>query len=169
MKLLYEWKGLSVNHPKCLQVKCWETNWVLCLQEFWPIFQTDQTEDRLVKVWEKWPQIPEEMKSCEKYLKNTHLHGEVINFSFTVPWRQVLCSSIWRIIIFSTRVNIRRLLRSMNWYVDGTFETSPNIPFQVFIMLGSVIQSSRHCGNEGDGSIFIRYYGVERHAYRRSF
>ena len=45
-----------------------------------------------------------------------------------------------RIIIFSTRSNLKRLSRAKEWHADGTFKSSPSIFFQLFTILGSEIQ-----------------------------
>ncbi|CAB0041612.1 unnamed protein product [Trichogramma brassicae] len=45
-----------------------------------------------------------------------------------------------RIIIFTTRENLKVLFRSPLWYVDGTFSTVPSIFFQMFAVMGSVNQ-----------------------------
>ena len=41
-----------------------------------------------------------------------------------------------RIIIFCTEENLRILIRSLTWFVDGTFSTVPSIFFQFFATLG---------------------------------
>lgn len=45
-----------------------------------------------------------------------------------------------RIIIFSTLTNLRRLSKSKEWHLDGTFKMSPSIFFQLFTILGSEMQ-----------------------------
>lgn len=51
-----------------------------------------------------------------------------------------------RILIFSTIENLKRLMRSVTWYVDGTFKTAPSIFFQLFTILGS--ETQMHNGRE---------------------
>lgn len=45
-----------------------------------------------------------------------------------------------RIIMYSTDDNLRRLSRSATWYLDGTFKVVPAIFFQIFVIMGSVVQ-----------------------------
>lgn len=45
-----------------------------------------------------------------------------------------------RILIFCTKHNLQTLAKSQIWYVDGTFKTSPVIFYQLFVIMGSVIQ-----------------------------
>lgn len=48
-----------------------------------------------------------------------------------------------RIIMCSTDVNLRALSKSKAWYLDGTFKTSPLIFYQVFVIMGTVVQVIR--------------------------
>lgn len=41
-----------------------------------------------------------------------------------------------RIIIFATEMNLKNLIKSRRWYVDGTFKTAPAIFYQLFTILG---------------------------------
>lgn len=45
-----------------------------------------------------------------------------------------------RIIVFSTRENLRQLMKARFWFVDGTFKTAPDIFFQLFTISGSATQ-----------------------------
>ena len=46
-----------------------------------------------------------------------------------------------RIIVFATRENLKILFeRSKTWYLDGTFKVTPGIFFQLFVIMGSLIQ-----------------------------
>lgn len=45
-----------------------------------------------------------------------------------------------RVIMYSTNDNLRRLSRSATWYLDGTFKVVPSIFFQIFVIMGSVVQ-----------------------------
>lgn len=48
--------------------------------------------------------------------------------------------SCGRILVFSTLQNLTKLFKSEVWYVDGTFQTVPSIFFQLFTIMGSVLQ-----------------------------
>lgn len=45
-----------------------------------------------------------------------------------------------RVIVYATEQNLKMLGKSKTWFLDGTFKVSPNIFYQVFIILGSVEQ-----------------------------
>lgn len=45
-----------------------------------------------------------------------------------------------RIIIFATKDNLRQLMKSKIWFVDGTFKSAPSVFLQIFTVLGSVTQ-----------------------------
>ncbi|XP_043469652.1 uncharacterized protein LOC122503242 [Leptopilina heterotoma] len=51
--------------------------------------------------------------------------------------------SCGRNLIFCTQENLKTLAKSQIWYVDGTFKTSPVIFFQLFAIMGSVIQVNK--------------------------
>lgn len=45
-----------------------------------------------------------------------------------------------RILIFATRENLKELFKSSVWFLDGTFKTAPALFFQLFSILGAVMQ-----------------------------
>ena len=45
-----------------------------------------------------------------------------------------------RILVFATTDNLRTLGKARTWYVDGTFQVVPSIFFQLFVIMGSVVQ-----------------------------
>jgi len=47
-----------------------------------------------------------------------------------------------RIIIFATKENLRILMNSPTWFVDGTFKVVPTIFFQLFTILGPTTQTT---------------------------
>lgn len=50
------------------------------------------------------------------------------------------CWWVRRLLIWATKENLRRLARTHEWYVDGTFKVLPNIFFQLFDVLSAVLQ-----------------------------
>lgn len=52
-----------------------------------------------------------------------------------------------KIIIYTTRENLRLLFQSRIWYVDGTFKSAPAIFFQLFVVMGSILQKT-HRGDQ---------------------
>lgn len=48
-----------------------------------------------------------------------------------------------RILVFGTRENLLTLSKSETWFLDGTFQTVPTIFFQLFTIMGTVVQKSR--------------------------
>lgn len=48
-----------------------------------------------------------------------------------------------RVIIFATQDNLRTLFKSKIWFADGTFSTVPTIFFQLFTVMGSVVQGQQ--------------------------
>ncbi|XP_052130580.1 uncharacterized protein LOC127751301 [Frankliniella occidentalis] len=52
-----------------------------------------------------------------------------------------------RVIVFSTRRNIKILFKYIMWFLDGTFETAPHIFTQIFTILGLVVRSAAFTGD----------------------
>ena len=44
-----------------------------------------------------------------------------------------------KILVFATQVNLKLLMKAHAWFLDGTFKTAPNIFYQLFAILGTVI------------------------------
>ena len=59
-----------------------------------------------------------------------------------------------RLIIYATRQNIQKLMRCKTWFLNGTFDISPNMFTQVFAILGSVNQTV-NCENQEIGLSFV--------------
>ena len=48
-----------------------------------------------------------------------------------------------RVLVFSTRNNLQCLSRSLTWFVDGTFKSSPTLFTQLFTIIGTTTQPHR--------------------------
>ena len=57
-------------------------------------------------------------------------------------------ASYGRVIVFCTRNDLRALMSSRAWFLDGTFKTAPSIFTQVFAVLGSVTEVVREVQHE---------------------
>ena len=58
-----------------------------------------------------------------------------------------------RIILFATKENLR-ILFERSWYLDGTFKVTPGIFYQLFVIIGSVLQVNNNTEQTTSSCVF---------------